>query len=405
MASIQKRGNSYRVRIVENQKTIKSRSFASEGEANAWGKEEDAKLYLKKRLGIELTDSLAKLPKGTVLVYPGDAPARLLDEQPTPRYQKSDSQFQGQPRLPSDVSGVTSQKGGPTFADLAERYQKDVLPNQRGWRQERYRVRGFIALPFAKRPITKLTRDDFVRVQRARIKDGLANDTINREITLAMRIFNIARDEWKISWPRDADGNSFNPAKIKCLPADEERYVRLSKDEAVCLLKHAAAHRNGLVINLVLRLCLEINFRRGELFAATRDAITWPNENEKDGRLYLPGTITKNGKPRAVPLTSRSVAILREVIASIPTDSSNRLFPIEASYFGQQFREVRGEAARDMPTLATFRFHDTRHQAISVMATKIGNVTLLARATGHRDTKSLLRYVNPRTSELAALLE
>jgi integrase len=58
-----------------------------------------------------------------------------------------------------------------------------------------------------------------------------------------------------------------------------------------------------------------------------------------------------------------------------------------------------------MPNIANFRFHDTRHEAISVMAMKIPNAILLGKATGHRDVNMLSPYTKPKSSQLADMLE
>jgi integrase len=138
-----------------------------------------------------------------------------------------------------------------------------------------------------------------------------------------------------------------------------------------------------------VELCNEINFRRGELFQMKRADIHW-----RAKRLTLAAGTVKNRKARHVPLTTRAIAILRRAVDVIPADFQGRAFPFNGDAFGMRFRRIRNRAAKEIPNIANFRFHDTRHEAISVMATKITNVVLLAKASGHKDTKMLMRHVN-----------
>jgi integrase len=403
MASIRKRGNSYQARIFgEGSKVIAIKSFRTEAEAEKWAEAEEAKKTLKKTLGIEIGEALAKLPKGTVMVYPGDGPATIHDEQPWPAMPGVPSPHQHMPRL--------LQPGGITIAKLVARYEDEVLSYQKSWETDRYRIGLYKRAPFGKKLTTEMTTKDVKDWRNTRQKKGLKNDTLNRDVTFLATIFYYALENWhEIPMPLNRYGHPFNPAKIELLEADPERERRLTPEEEECFFRHAAMVQPGNKLRsepaarrlvLMVRLCLEINFRRGELTKVERAAIMWDK-----AELHLSGKITKNGEPRIVPLTSRALAILKEAVETIPRDSRNRIFPVAPDTFSQHFREVRARAAKEMPSLATFRFHDTRHEALSKMALKIENVVLLARASGHRDLKMLMRYVNPRSSELTEMLE
>jgi integrase len=60
--------------------------------------------------------------------------------------------------------------------------------------------------------------------------------------------------------------------------------------------------------------------------------------------------------------------------------------------------------ATDRVGLGEVRFHDLRHTATTVMATKLPNVIELAAVTGHKSLTMLKRYYHPKASELAKKL-
>jgi integrase len=83
--------------------------------------------------------------------------------------------------------------------------------------------------------------------------------------------------------------------------------------------------------------------------------------------------VTKNGKPRTVPLSTVAIEVFREILAARekkPLEGleaeSNRVFPISYRVVDQAWsRAVKRAKLKD------FRFHDLRHQAITSMAKKI----------------------------------
>jgi integrase len=54
--------------------------------------------------------------------------------------------------------------------------------------------------------------------------------------------------------------------------------------------------------------------------------------------------------------------------------------------------------------LGDVRFHDLRHTATTVIASKLPNVIELAAVTGHKSLAMLKRYYHPKAVELARKL-
>lgn len=117
---------------------------------------------------------------------------------------------------------------------------------------------------------------------------------------------------------------------------------------------------------------------------------------------------TKNGDKRQVPLSSVAVDLLRAHLKTQATD--DYLFPwwsgnakelaTTTSRLSAQFGRIFEAAG-----CGDLRFHDLRHEATCRLyeRTTLTDVQI-AKITGHRDPKMLMRYSNLRGSDLAAKL-
>ena len=103
-------------------------------------------------------------------------------------------------------------------------------------------------------------------------------------------------------------------------------------------------------------------------------------------------TETKNASCRKVPLSKRAL----EILALLPDDE---LFNLRSDSLSTHFRTARINAGIDDLT-----FHDTRHEAITRLASKV-EVLDLARIVGHKDIKQLLTYYNKSAQDIAELLD
>ncbi len=102
---------------------------------------------------------------------------------------------------------------------------------------------------------------------------------------------------------------------------------------------------------------------------------------------------TKNGHKRDVPLSGEAIRILEQ----IRTDTES-VFNLEASQIDVNFRK-----AKDRCMIEDLHFHDTRHLAITRLASKL-DVLELARMVGHKDLRQLMVYYNKTAEDLAKKL-
>ena len=145
----------------------------------------------------------------------------------------------------------------------------------------------------------------------------------------------------------------------------------------------------------VVLFALETAMRRGELLS-----LTWKDVDLKKRVAYL--EITKNGTARAVPLSSRAVAVLeslKEEKDGVQALSVGKVFKTTDAALKKAF-----ERACERAGINDFHFHDLRHEATSRLAEKLPNLIELAAVTGHKDLRMLKRYYHPRAEDLARKL-
>jgi integrase len=179
-------------------------------------------------------------------------------------------------------------------------------------------------------------------------------------------------------------------------------------------LKYQAA------LELLFELALETAMRMNEMYTLLLDQLDLPNQT-----VYL--SYTKNGDKRQVPLTTVAVRRVRAYLKHVKNGTrgmtgfkheGGRLFPwwsgeVEengaptkrgkkqtTNLLSRQYDRVFAAAG-----CTDLNFHDTRHEATSryYERTKLSDLQI-AKITGHRDLRMLLRYANLRPSGLAKQL-
>ena len=134
-------------------------------------------------------------------------------------------------------------------------------------------------------------------------------------------------------------------------------------------------------VGVMFLLALETAMRLSEM-----TGLTWERVHPK----HVVLGDTKNDDKRDVPLSSRA----RELLANRGEDE-DEVFKVSAASASALFRK-----AVKRTSIQNLRFHDSRHEGITRLARKL-NVLDLARMIGHRDTRSLMIYYNPRPEEIA----
>lgn len=269
---------------------------------------------------------------------------------------------------------ASDRKQTHTLADLLIRYEREILPLKRAPEPERYVVQAIVRHPLSRKPVRLVTAEDFAKYRDERLKTIKAS-TLRRQFNVLRHALRTARMEWGWSVPHLA------LSKVQIPPVAHFHVERVS-DGTIARLLAAADRQLNRHIALAIRLAMHTGMRRGELLA-----LDWA-DIDLDGQRLLIRT-SKNGRPRILPLSPSTVALLRG-----ENVKEQKVIPITANCLRSGFERAKAVAAVGL------RFHDLRHEAISrffELGLTIPEVQLIS---GHRTMSQLSRYSHPDVDRL-----
>lgn len=139
------------------------------------------------------------------------------------------------------------------------------------------------------------------------------------------------------------------------------------------------------VIWALVSFAIETAMRRGEMLK-----LRWSHLHLDKGYIDLPGSITKNGKSRIVPLSLRAKRIL-----FVQPRTSEYVFATNINTVKLGFRRALARAGS-----TDLRLHDLRHEATSRLFERTDlRESEIGYVTGHTDPRMLQRYYNKRPDE------
>lgn len=293
-----------------------------------------------------------------------------------------------------------------TFTEALDRYEREIASNKRGATQEKSIIRQLRDSWLGKRPLAAIRRADI-----AKLRDEWCAThspaTVVRRLAVISHLFTIARKEWGLE-------SLSNPVELVRKPTiRNERTRRISSVETdgqggtyIDELAYIKAASASAFLPALIDIAVETAMRRGELISLGPAHV---DLTKRVARL----PITKNGSSRDVPLSSKAIAVFEEMV----DDDRQLFFPLRADAVTRAFERAVArarktyeedcaskEAAVDPDFLVDLCFHDLRHEATSRLAEKFP-LHELAKITGHRDTKMLMRYYHPRAEDLAKKLD
>jgi integrase len=334
--------------------------------------------------------------------------------------------------IPRDDAERTS------FASAAQRYIAEVLPRLRGKVQTEYLIKRLVGV-FGTYSLASITSALLASYRDERLK-AVSPQSVVHELGMISRIYKVAAMDWGMALPR---GNPV--ALVRKPPLRNERERRLVDNEeellsaALRTCKHPYPHTAFV-------LAVETAARQSELIALTWEDI---NLHARVARIRgKNGGVTKNGDTfRDVPLSTRAVNTLKALplprSGSVLRMSQNSLklawqravcrarqnhlhemlrqrLTAAGLSAAEQEREIRAlvfrkrtpsprtnQLLKDLETsdktLAELKFHDLRHEATSRLAERL-EMHELMKVTGHKTSRTLVRYYHPRAADLAKKL-
>ncbi len=269
-----------------------------------------------------------------------------------------------------------------TFADLADRYIKDVLPGK-----PKQEVRQKMQMEWWKERMGVYALADVTPALIVQYRDELASgttyrgtqrspSTVVRYMAALSHAFSIAVKEW--GWLDDS------PTRKVKKPTEARGRVRfLDDDERERLLTACQASKNKQLYPCVI-LALSSGMRQGELMG-----LNWQDVNLKDDYLILHET--KNGDRRRVPLSGLALTLLKEH-NKIRRIDTTLLFPSERN--PQKPINLRSafEYAIERAGIKNFKWHDLRHCTASYLAMNGASLAEIAEILGHKTLQMVKRY-------------
>lgn len=236
-------------------------------------------------------------------------------------------------------------------------------------------------------PIGEITKYHLLEWRDACLKT-LKGSSVTRDMAILSAVFGLCVREW--GWL------AVNPLADVSRPASPPHRERvISPDEVAAMLRQLRHDEEtppvaiGRQVAVMFLLSLETGMRAGEIAG-----LEW-------GRVFLERKavalhVTKNGRPREVPLSARAMALLRKMEGI----NEGRVFAPGTQTLDAYFRKARREAGLD-----GFTFHDARHTAATriALAGRVDPLSL-CRMFGWSDPKRAMTYFNPTATEIADLL-
>jgi integrase len=295
-----------------------------------------------------------------------------------------------------------------TFAELAKHYEETYLidPEYVGGRKvaglrNRYDFEKRLAVIkrfFRNQEIRSITYGDLARFKVVRIKTpvvmgkntrGTAEDkpgnptqrqrslaTVNRELSLLRRVFNVAVEN---GWVQK---NPFECGKSLINPGDEQPRQRiLSKGEEDKLLAACSGVREHL--RPIVIMALDTGMRWGDI-----KKLRWSDVSFETGLIHIRAFNTKTMRERTVAMTQRLTLELEVLEGNSGRESDGLIFGVKTSV-KKAFNKAKAQAG-----LVDVTFHDLRHTNASRLVAAHLSVAEVGRLLGHTQVTTTYRYVN-----------
>ncbi len=290
--------------------------------------------------------------------------------------------------------------GCKPFKELVEAYLKYSKANNRSYKCNISKANRFNEL-WGNRQIKdispldiekyKMNRKKEVKVKEKTV-DGvkipektISNTTINRDIEVLRKMFNIALENgWLLKNPC---------AKVKKLRERNilERY--LTPDEEIRLMNACSGRFSYM--KPIIEFELNTGMRKEEILSLTWKCVSF--ENNKITLLD-----TKNGKKRFIAINSTLKGILKE---------ANKKRVCEYVFYNPITKTRYADLKNSFPALCkiakieNFRFHDLRHTAATRMVDSGVNIVQVSNTLGHADIRTTMRYAHAITEQSMEAME
>lgn len=292
----------------------------------------------------------------------------------------------------------TKKAGATMLKDALDIYENEFAKKLKGYEAEKYRIESWRKWKYANAKLTELTEEMFNNYRDERRK-YVSDGTIRLDFAVISALF--SNTKYGIENPAQATISTLATAqkRNRRLKGLEQKYLLDALFNTQC----SDAKRANKYLPLVAIFGIETACRLSEIVKDTREHTTGVlRENIKiDGDKSIAKIFdTKNGEDRFIPLTPAAIETIQRAKALNPA-LHGPLFITTASAVKQGWNRAKKRAAQqykkdggmDKDFLKDFHFHDLRHEAASRWK-KFFNTSELKDLTGHKDIRSLSRYLH-----------
>ena len=208
-----------------------------------------------------------------------------------------------------------------------------------------------------------------------RRKDGKSGSTINKELSMLSKAYNLAIREWE--WLKE------NPVSMVSMEKESNGRDRwLSHKEAERLLRKCEPLLGQIVI-----FAINTGMRQDEILS-----LKWLSVDM--ARMTAVVMKSKNGRRRTVPLSPAALEVLseRSKVRHLHSDfvfTNTAGGKVDRSKLSRNFKKAVEKAK-----IEDFRFHDLRHTCATWLAQSGHDIYFISRWLGHEDVSMTQRYAH-----------
>lgn len=270
---------------------------------------------------------------------------------------------------------VTQPGASKTFMELAIKYETGAFRETKSYQSVQGYLNGLKEFfgPYTLSEITPALIDEFKQKRKG---EGVKPATINRQLNIFRRMFNLARKRWM--WIKEI------PVIEMETKADQKRVRHLSFDEYHKLLACCEGWLKPIVT-----VAAWTGLRQGNILNLKREQI-----NLFEKTITLEGKETKNGENLIIPIAGPAFEALKDAIKTSHINSDYIFHKKDGSLYKKWNIHKKFKKALKEACIKDFRFHDLRHCFASWNRQAGVDIDTIADLLGHKDTRMTRRYAH-----------
>lgn len=265
--------------------------------------------------------------------------------------------------------------------DLLVKYQKEITPKKKGYREETHKLNFLIRHPVSKLSLMRMKSSDIYSLINELKDKNRKPQTVKHYVQLLHVVWNTAKKVWGIPLPSQSPFALVSLDKVENL-----RDEILTEEECQRLLVEASKSELNLLPDLIKFLYLT-GARYGEATSLLR-------ANVNDYTMIATLIDTKNGKDRDIALNSEIVSLLKKY------PFGDKFFNVDYKTFHKEFDKAKRRAG-----LPYFRAHDLRACFITNKLREGWSIAEVSVMSGHKSIAMVQRYTRIKAKDLVKKME